>query len=379
MAGKGKTNIFVLLGYGFGADSWRRRFNQGLIPGLNDELPYGYYRANSDDWSVEYSQDREENALRRLSRRSLARLVGFDFIHTWGNRQQLMASDAVWTHTERECLAALLLLRIARPKDPPRIIAQCMWLADRWPRFSSLRQELYTRLLRRADIVITQSPAMLAKLYQILPEVPIECLLSGACISNMKPPVKRPAHNPVRIASVGSDMHRDWTTLIKAFGGIPSFDLRIASGKIPKSHYSNIVIAKAAREDHIKCLYEWADVVVVPLKMNHHISGSTTIFEATVSGKPVVATDTGGLRAYFSDREICYVPISDPPGMRAAVERLANDSTLSFEMATAAQKRLLDAELTTEGCAQRHRELTERILHLPSLTSENSSRSSLSG
>jgi glycosyltransferase involved in cell wall biosynthesis len=113
--------------------------------------------------------------------------------------------------------------------------------------------------------------------------------------------------------------------------------------------------------------------------MNHHISGSTTIFEATVSGKPVVATDTGGLRAYFSDREICYVPISDPPGMRAAVERLANDSTLSFEMATAAQKRLLDAELTTEGCAQRHRELTERILHLPSLTSENSSRSSLSG
>src|SRR5271156_746920 len=136
----GGTNVFVFLGYGFGADSWRRRYAQGLIPGLNEELPYGYFRAGGDGWSIEYSQDMEENALRKLWRRALARLLGFDLIHAWRNRKYLFSADIVWTHTEREHLAVLFLHRCAKARRSPRLIAQCIWLFDRWPAFSRLRR-----------------------------------------------------------------------------------------------------------------------------------------------------------------------------------------------------------------------------------------------
>jgi glycosyltransferase involved in cell wall biosynthesis len=354
--------VFVFLGYGFGADSWQQRFLKHQIPGLNEKLPYGYYHAAGDGWEVEYSQDAEENGFRRLWRRFLGRLLGFDLIHAWRNRRQFQASDVVWTHTERESLALLLLLNVLRSKRRPRIVAQCMWLADRWPHFSPARRAVYRKLLQQADVVTTQSPAMLSTLSELLPSVPLECIFSGACADKMIAPKKTQAHTPIRIASVGSDMHRDWITLMRAFGGISGFEIRIASGKLRRSPYSNITIAKATSEKEIRLLYDWADLVVVPLKHNLHISGSTAIFEATVSGKPVVATDTGGLRAYFSDHEISYAPIGDPTALRVAVQRLAKDTDGAFAMVSAAQKRLVNENLTTQGCAQRHRQLSESLL-----------------
>src|SRR5712671_1806308 len=58
--------VFVFLGYGFGADSWQKRFARHEIPGLNEKLPYGYYHAAGDGWEVEYSQDRNEGLATRL-------------------------------------------------------------------------------------------------------------------------------------------------------------------------------------------------------------------------------------------------------------------------------------------------------------------------
>jgi len=122
--------VFVFLGYGFGADSWQKRFARHEIPGLNEKLPYGYYHAAGDGWDVEYSQDRNEGPATRLLRRTLGRVLGFDLIHAWRNRNQLQSADVVWTHTEREHLAVLLLSRLQRVKRPPKLIAQCVWLFE---------------------------------------------------------------------------------------------------------------------------------------------------------------------------------------------------------------------------------------------------------
>ena len=47
-----RARVFVLLGHVFGATGWRARHTRREIPGLNDTLPYGYYRAAGEGWSI---------------------------------------------------------------------------------------------------------------------------------------------------------------------------------------------------------------------------------------------------------------------------------------------------------------------------------------
>ena len=90
---------------------------------------------------------------------------------------------------------------------------------------------------------------------------------------------------------------------------------------------NNVTVRSVATADDVKALYEWADIVIVSLKPNLHASGITVILESIILGVPVVCTDSGGLRAYFSSWEICYVPVYAPIAMRVAVEELAADET----------------------------------------------------
>ena len=116
-----EVNVFVFLGHGFGGNTWEQRFAQGLIPGLNERLAYGYYRAAGDGWSVEYSRDADEGRYTRLGRLILRKALGFDIVHAWRNKRQLLSADIVWTHTELEGLAALLLVRTFGQADRPKL------------------------------------------------------------------------------------------------------------------------------------------------------------------------------------------------------------------------------------------------------------------
>jgi glycosyltransferase involved in cell wall biosynthesis len=160
-------------------------------------------------------------------------------------------------------------------------------------------------------------------------------------------------------------MHRDWQTLITAFSNIDRYEVKIASTKIkPKlvAGSNNVKVISAVAADDVKKLYEWADVIVVPLTPNLHASGITVVLESIILAVPLVCTDTGGLRAYFSSAEVCYVPPSAPLAMRAAVEELARDHTARLDMVIKAQKQLLSANLTSKGFAERHRHLSEQLL-----------------
>ena len=59
-----------------------------------------------------------------------------------------------------------------------------------------------------------------------------------------------------------------------------------------------------ATAEEVRTLHQWADLVVVPLKPNLHASGLTVVFESISCGVPLICTDTGGLRAYFSQDEL---------------------------------------------------------------------------
>ena len=356
-----ELNVFVHLGAGFGANHWRKRFEGDLIPGVNEPLPYGYYRAGGDGVRIVYSEDREEGRLAEFLRRLLCRVAGFDLIHAWRNRSGLLDSDIVWTHTEREHLAVILLFLVSRTSKKPQIIAQCIWLFDQWPGFSRLRRRLFAWLLSRADVVTTHSPENLRIARGLLANTRTDLVLFGINADAIRPPDCTPCHQPIRIAALGNDMHRDWETLLRAFAGKASFELRIASPKLTDysaENQRNVHIKPATSRKDVEELYAWADIITVPLKPNLHSSGISVILEATLAGRPVISSDTGGLRAYFSDHEVCYVPIGDAVAMQRSAIALAQRNKQRVEQVQLAQRRVLEAGLTSEAYAMRHRALS---------------------
>ena len=357
--------VFVLLGHGFGLKQWRERHPRGEIAGLNEPFPYGYYHAAGEGWSVVYSEDGEEYGATRFLRRGLTRLLGFDLIHAWRNREQLFATDVVWAHTEREHLAALLLRWLRKQRRNPKIIAECMWLPDRWSGLSRPKRAFYRWLLAHADALTSQSEEGVGWLRKLLPDATIKHIPSGAIAELLRRPRRRPIHRPIRVAALGTDMHRDWPTLFAALGDDLRFELRVASGKAASARRdgaANVTIAAAWTEADVRGLYDWADMVVVPLKPNRHVSGRTVIFEAVALAVPVIVTDVGGLRAYFAGEGVCFVPPGDPEALREAAVRLADDDELRFEMTVAAQRRVVAAGLTTQAYAEGHRSLSCALL-----------------
>jgi glycosyltransferase involved in cell wall biosynthesis len=271
----------------------------------------------------------------------------------------------VWTHTELDGLAALALYVIRPWHSRPKIIANCVWLFDRWNSLSKPRRAVYRKLLEHADVVTTFSPSNLKVAENVLPGVRCEYIAWGAATGELKRYEGGTVHRPLRIVSLGSDIHRDWETLARAFGNDERYAVRIGTGRLDRRMIiglDNISLLNPRTADDIKRLYEWADVVVVSLKANLHASGITVILEAVILGVPVVCTDSEGLRAYFSPAEVRYVPPRAPVAMRRAAEELATDDKLRAGMVARAQNRLSVAELTSQGFADRLRRLSGSLL-----------------
>jgi len=359
------STVFVFLPTGFGATRWESAWRTGKLPGICDRLPYGYFHAANEFWSITYSEDREESRPFRFLRKGLLKILGFDMIHAWYNRTLLSTSDVVWTHTEREYLAALCLWWLQAPKILPKIIAQSVWLFDRWNHFSPVRRTFYRKLISGADVLTVLSPDNLNQARKLFPDKRCEFMPFGIDSNCLRPAARRQLHRPIRILSLGSDMHRDWDTLLEAVSNWDRSEVRIASRKIRARRrlpYNVTVVTPATTQD-VKDLYEWTDFVVVPLKHNLHASGITVICEAVVFGRPVICTDTGGLGAYFTEKEIEYVPPYQPAALRRKIEELATNDGWRFELTVSAQSRLLRSRLTSYDYAIRHRELSESMVY----------------
>jgi beta-glucanase (GH16 family) len=108
-----------------------------------------------------------------------------------------------------------------------------------------------------------------------------------------------------------------------------------------------------------------ADVIALAIKPNLHASGITVLEEATICGVPVICTDTGGLRAYFSDREVKYVPSHQPDALRREIAALAKDGDAGPSMVERARARMISAGLSSRRFAQRHAALSRELLGVP--------------
>jgi hypothetical protein len=150
--------VFVHLAREFDADKWEKSWAEGKIIGINERMPYGYFRAAEDGCNVSYSKDKTRNKLERLISAFASSVIGVDIVHAWRNRKEIYAADVVWTHTELQSLAVLLFFEILFWKPRPKLIAQSVWLMDRWPGLGSPRRWLVSHLLAKADILTFLSP-----------------------------------------------------------------------------------------------------------------------------------------------------------------------------------------------------------------------------
>ncbi|CAG4891576.1 glycosyltransferase [Paraburkholderia saeva] len=354
------VNIHVHLYYGVDPLQFRKGENAGCL--------YGYHFAESDAMALSYSRDHPEGGLLRLVRRSLKSLLGFDFIHTYRNRAALASADVIWTHTEREYLSVALLLLLTRRSREPLLLAQSVWLLDIWKSLSPPRRLFYRWLLGRADVLTTHSPdnAALARKYWGREATVVRYGLDTrdfplTTIGDWRP------HQPLRIASIGNDRDRDWNTLITAFENDPRYCVRVATRRKIWRHSKaiNVTVAPAHGLAAQRALYEWADVIVVSLHPNHHVSGITVILEAVATGKPVIATAAGGLEEYFGPGSIWYVPAHDPTAMREQAAFLVREPGVVTEQMRRAQQEFMQKDLTTRAFADQHVMLTRALLDRP--------------
>jgi glycosyltransferase involved in cell wall biosynthesis len=335
-------------------------------PGENIGCLYGYHHAESDEFQLSYSQDAKESKPVRLVRRALKTLLGFDLIHTLRNRDEMLRSDVIWTHTEQEWLSAALMLLMNGKRDTqPLLLAQSVWLIDKWPNYGVLRRWFYRKLIGRADLLTTlaRDNAELCREYFGREATQLFYGLNTRDFPVQQPKAWQP-NTPLRIAAIGNDRDRDWETLIKAVGNDPRFAVRLATRRrIPRALRSlNVQVAPAAGLKKQRELYDWADVVVVPLRPNTHASGITVMLEAAAVGKPMVVTNVGGLEDYFSARAAAYVPPFDADALREALLGLIASPDQALQQAQAASMQLVSRDHTTQHYAQQHVKITRDLL-----------------
>jgi glycosyltransferase involved in cell wall biosynthesis len=98
-------------------------------------------------------------------------------------------------------------------------------------------------------------------------------------------------------------------------------------------------------------------VVALALKWNLHVSGMSVLLETMACGRPLVATETPGIRDYVVDGETgLLVPPGDPDAFADAVGSLLDDPETAGRLAANARRRAV-TELTTEHQAQRLAEM----------------------
>lgn len=357
------TRVFIQLARNQDAAKWRERYLRGEVP---DAVPYGYHHAERAGLSLAYSVDSPEGRIAELVRKGMARILGFDIVHVWRHRDQIRRSDIVWTHTEREHLAVALMLQTMNARERPKLLAQSVWLIDRWEQFNPAKRFLYRLLVGTADVLTFHSDINAAKARSLRLNSDIRVVPFGISVDSFPPqPIQGKRQDPkiLRVVALGNDVHRDWSTLLNAVSGHTEFELSILTAALPAgAPAANVRIDVAGSNTEILAAYRWADVVAVPLRPNMHASGVTVALEAIQMGKPVVVTRTGGLDSYFSDADVTFVPEGDVAAWRETLADIATHYDLYLQKAAHAQRTVVEKQLTTEGFAARHVQITHELL-----------------
>ncbi|MCU1478495.1 MAG: hypothetical protein JWQ64_3188 [Subtercola sp.] len=166
---------------------------------------------------------------------------------------------------------------------------------------------------------------------------------------------QQPAKAPL-VLSVGGDRDRDTQTLFEALRRVhelsPETEIVVqTTSTLPPPPGVRTI----ARLSHVELagLYARASVVAIATQQNLHASGMTVSLEAMASGRPVVISDTPGIRDYVQGSPMgrgpqtgLLVPVGDAGAMAAQVVRLLENPGLAVALGRGGRQ-VVETELNT--------------------------------
>jgi glycosyltransferase involved in cell wall biosynthesis len=216
----------------------------------------------------------------------------------------------------------VMLRRLLRFKTP--ILVWDLSPATSW----RLRQHMQDLILPRVDGILALHSAQVPYIVERWgPHIPVSVTGYSIDTDFWHPRHSEPAEH---ILSVGDDPGRDYLTLITAMQGIRSklvirtrqvvplnpamkTSIRVATGRLDFTAYRG--------------LFARSRFIVLPLRPHTlNASGITTLAEASAMGKPVIVTDSDGVRDFLKPGDNCLtVPAGDSDALHAAMERLLRE------------------------------------------------------
>jgi glycosyltransferase involved in cell wall biosynthesis len=225
----------------------------------------------------------------------------------------------------------------------------------------AVRRHLRSRLLRRAATRTYGVSAAVAEHYAeamglahvaVLPNV-----IDFVAIDAAQPAARD--ENVLRIVVPGRLVrekgHADLLAAL-AVGGLPSFDLRfvgegpLRSALADEARIRGIALTITGSLAHYAFLSEVAaaDIVITP---SHHEGFGIAAAEAMALGKPVIASDAGGLPEVVGDAGLLF-PAGDIITLSTALRRVIADRELRASLGRAAMVRARDAFAPEKVAAQ---------------------------
>lgn len=222
-------------------------------------------------------------------------------------------------------------MQTTHPRD--RFATGVIWLTDMAETDGAPERML--AMLRRAEAAWVLSEAQVEPLRTMLggTETRVFAVPFGIDSSFF---VARPYPARPCIVSAGNDRDRDPATLFAALARVlairPETDV-VVQTRSDLDPPEGVRVVRHLPHAELRDLYATASVVVVPTRENLHASGMTVALEALATARPVVVSDTPGMRQYVGEGRTGHlVPAEDPAELALALLRLLDHPERTAEL-----------------------------------------------
>ncbi len=254
------------------------------------------------------------------------RSVGLSVRHAGAALAELPRADVVLSDGEHVGIPLALAMQARRCTTPHIVIGHHLGSPRKAPIFR------WAKAHRKMDRVLVHSPNQMDLLHRKLgfSREQLRLVPYGVDTEYWAPGPR--AEGADLVLSTGRE-HRDHQTLIDAVAGTASLFVTDSSAHSPRARrrgpqaWPEWVERRALSHLDLRGQYDRAAVVVVPVLPTAYPFGITSLLEAMAMAKPVVVTDTEGLRGIVEHgRTGLVVPPGDATALRRAVRELLEDA-----------------------------------------------------
>jgi glycosyltransferase involved in cell wall biosynthesis len=258
----------------------------------------------------------------------------------------LSRHDLVLSVGESSALVLLFLRRVLGLKIP--IVVWDPALGSQW----RTREAMLRWALPRYDRILVVGSNQEALLRERYPGAAPACTIGHWEDTWFYRPMPAPAEGGY-VLSVGVDPMRDYAGLVEAARGI-SAPFIIKTNRPMHDLPPNVrVLSERISYDALRALYAGASVVVVPLLDAHHASGVNGVLEAYAMGKPVIVSDSAGIRDFIiPGKTALVVKPGDVAGLRQAIATVLASPDLARRLAGAGRD-LVETQFSQAAFAER--------------------------